>query len=71
MTKQRLIEELEELEQELSNTVNRISEICDELKDTHARNYLIAPMEIIIETGNWMSHDMTLPGWIKQLREEL
>ena len=71
MITQEQIDELKELQDELANVVNRISEICDQIGDEHARRYLIAGMEVAVESGSWMSHDMTLPGWIKELREQV
>lgn len=32
--------------------------------------YLIAPLEIIVEQGSWLSRDLTLPQWIERLLED-
>ena len=66
-----LINELEDLQDELANIVCRISELCDEVDDKYARNYLIAGMEIAVESGDWMSRNYSLPQWIKDLKDRL
>ena len=65
-----LIEELEECQNELASVVERISGICNQLDDRNANMYLIAPLQISVEAGGWASNDLTLPKWIKRLREE-
>ena len=65
-----LIDELEELNNELAHTVERISNICNQFDDRNANMYLIAPLQIVVETGGWVSNDLSLPKWIQRLREE-
>jgi len=68
--KEELIEELEGLQMELGEIVSQLSSVCDEIGDGHARNYLIAGLEVVAEQGSWLSNDFTLPQWIEQLKGE-
>lgn len=67
--REEIVDELEEIQSELGDLVHRLSRICDELDDGHARNYLIAGLEIVVEQGSWVSRDFTLPEWIAEIKE--
>lgn len=64
---QEAIERLQELNDQLAGIVTEISGICDEIGDENARRYLVAHLEIAVEQGGWLSHDLTLPQWIERL----
>ena len=64
------IEELEEIQCELADLVERISSICDDFDDRNAEAYLIAPLKIRAGLGGYLSMDLSLPKWIEGLREE-
>jgi len=65
-----LIENLESLNRDLAETVEEIAWVCDQIDDGNARAYLVAPLQVIVESGSWVSRDLSLPQWIKQLRED-
>ena len=64
-----IVEELEDINYEMGQLVERLSRICDEVGDSNARAYLIANLEIVVEQGSWLHRDLTLPQWIKRLQE--
>lgn len=66
-----MIDNLRDLNEELAGIVTEISNICDRVGDENARRYLIAPLEIIVEQGGWLSHDLTLPQWIDRLENRV
>ena len=67
--REEIVDELEEIQGEMGELIERLAIICNELGDGHARNYLIAGLEIAVEQGSWVSRDFTLPQWIAQITE--
>ena len=65
-----MIEELEEIQCELGDLVERLSNICEAFDDRNAEAYLIAPLKIRAGLGGYLSMDLSLPKWIERLREE-
>ncbi len=49
---------------EAAMLLRRVAELTE---DKSAINYIVAPLEIMVETGGWLSRDMTIPQWIEDL----
>jgi uncharacterized coiled-coil DUF342 family protein len=66
-----LVDELDVLNNDLAEIVQEISNICSELGDNNAKHYLVAQLQIIVESGDWLSNDLTLPKWIERIQTRI
>lgn len=71
MAKLSLDEKITLLEEAQEHIVEAVAALSEATRgDEYIRRTMIAGLEILIETGGWLSRDMTIPQLIKNLRED-
>ncbi len=67
---QEIADEVRDIVDNMAVEIEQLASICDELNDNQVRSYLIAPLQIMVEQGSWLSNDMTLYQWLREIENK-